>query len=66
MLEQKPDYVVCTCWGVMYHDIIKAIEEGATTFECLQEKLMVGTGCSNCVPEIYEILEMYATLKNDI
>lgn len=65
MLEQKPDYLVCTCWGVMYHDIIKAIEDGATTFQALQDRLMVGTGCSSCVPEIYEILESYATLKKD-
>lgn len=57
MLENKPDYLVCTCWGVMYSDIIKAIENGCHDFESLQEKLMVGTGCSSCVPEVQEILD---------
>lgn len=57
LLEQKPDYLVCTCWGVMYSDIIAAIQEGAVDFDALQEKLMVGTGCSSCVQEVHEILD---------
>jgi assimilatory nitrate reductase catalytic subunit len=58
LLEQKPDYLVCTCWGVMYSDIVKAIkEEGCKDFESLREQLMVGTGCSSCVPEVFEILQ---------
>lgn len=56
-LMQKPDYLVCTCMGVMYSDIIEAIENGDTTYEALQESLMVGTGCNSCVPEVKEILE---------
>lgn len=60
MLENKPDYLVCTCWGVMYSDIVKAIEQGCNDFDSLQEKLMVGTGCSSCVPEVQEILESSA------
>ena len=55
-LEQKPDYVVCTCMGVMYSEILEAIKNGDTTFEALQESLMVGTGCSSCVPEIEQML----------
>lgn len=55
-LEQKPDYLVCICWGVMYLEIVDAIKDGCHDFESLQEKLMVGTGCSTCVPEIHEIL----------
>lgn len=55
-LEQKPDYLVCTCWGVMYSEIVDAIKAGATDFEALKDQLMVGTGCSSCVPEVYEIL----------
>lgn len=56
-LEQKPDYVVCICWGVMYSEILQAIHEGCADFDSLQEKLMVGTGCSSCIEEIHEILE---------
>jgi bacterioferritin-associated ferredoxin len=48
-LEQKPDYVVCICWGVMYSEIVDAIKDGCHDFESLQERLMVGTGCSTCV-----------------
>lgn len=61
-LEQRPDYLVCTCWGVMYSEIVNAIKNGAQDFEALKQELMVGTGCSSCVPEVEEILE--DVLKN--
>lgn len=60
LIEHKPDYLVCTCWGVMYSDIIAAIKAGATDFQALQDQLMVGTGCSSCVGEIMEILHVEA------
>ena len=50
------DYLVCTCFGVMYSEIIDAIHSGARDFQSLQDQLMVGTGCSSCVEEIKEIL----------
>jgi bacterioferritin-associated ferredoxin len=56
-LESKPDYLVCTCFGVMYSEISTAIKNGCKSFESLQESLMVGTGCSSCVQEVYEILK---------
>lgn len=56
-LEQKPDYLVCTCMGVMASEIRDAIEQGNTTFEELSEVLMVGTGCNSCVPEVCDILK---------
>lgn len=62
-LEEKPDYLVCTCWGVMYTEIVQAIREGCKDFASLQEKLMVGTGCSSCVEEVYEILREYTLQK---
>jgi len=55
-LAQRPDYLVCTCMGVMYSDIIEAINNGDTTYASLQESLMVGTGCSSCVQEVKDIL----------
>ncbi len=60
-LRQKPDYLVCTCMGVMYSDIVREIEQGATTFEQLQDTLLVGTGCSSCVQEICDILKRKIT-----
>lgn len=56
-LEQKPDYLVCTCMGVMYSDIVTAIDAGSTDFQKLQDCLLVGTGCNSCVPEVEMILK---------
>jgi bacterioferritin-associated ferredoxin len=56
-LLQRPDYLVCTCMGVMYSEIVDAIKKGAGTFEELSEQLLVGIGCNSCVEEIYQILK---------
>ena len=57
LLMQKPDYIVCTCMCVMYSDIIRALDNGAMTFNDIQELLYVGTGCSSCIQEVHEIIE---------
>lgn len=57
VLAQKPDYLVCVCMGVMYHDILVAIERGDRTFKQLQDALMVGTGCASCHEEVRQILD---------
>lgn|GEM_PF-950691 len=59
------DYLVCTCMGVMASEICDSIEKGAVTFQALSDKLMVGTGCSSCVPEVKQILEYKLNAKND-
>ena len=56
-LHQRPDYLVCTCMAVMYSDIVQAIQEGSTSYQALQDKLMVGTGCNSCVQEVHDILK---------
>ena len=56
-LHERPDYLVCTCFGVMYSEICAAIKNGAKNFDSLQDSLMVGTGCSSCVAEVKEILQ---------
>ncbi len=53
----KPDFLVCTCMGVMQSDIQDAIKNGAKSFESLSESLGVGTGCSSCVAQVEEILK---------
>lgn len=60
---QKPDYLVCTCMGVMYLDICNAIAQGNTTFESLKETLLVGTGCTSCVAEVKEIIQEQLSQK---
>lgn len=57
LLSERPDYLVCTCMEVMYSQIVDAIEQGCNTFEELSDMLGVGTGCSSCVEEVYEILK---------
>jgi bacterioferritin-associated ferredoxin len=56
-LELKPDYLVCTCMGVMYSEICASIKAGNASFEQLSEELMVGVGCSSCVQEVKDILD---------
>lgn len=56
-LHNKPDYLVCTCMGVMYSEICQAIANGDNTYKALYEKLGVGTGCNSCVEEVHNILK---------
>lgn len=56
-LLQKPDYLVCTCMGVMRSDICRAVIRGCKTYQALSDTLLVGTGCSSCVSEVKEILK---------
>lgn len=55
-LLQRPDYLVCTCMGVMHSDIVQSIAQGNDSYAKLQDTLMVGTGCSSCVAEVKDIL----------
>lgn len=51
------DDVVCTCLGLTVGDLKKAIEDGATTFEEVQEFTDVGNICGVCVGDVREIVE---------
>ena len=62
-LLQRPDYLVCTCMGVMHSEIVAAIKDGATTVEELSDRLLVGTGCNSCVPEVEEMLAKNRTCR---
>lgn len=50
------DHLVCVCMGVMQSDICDAIDSGYDTFNSLQQKLEVGTGCSSCVSEVNDLI----------
>ena len=56
-LSKKPDYLVCTCMGVMCSEIEESIAEGNDSFDALSECLEVGTGCNSCVEEVNYILK---------
>ena len=49
--------VVCTCLGLTIGDIKKAIDEGASTFEEVQEITNVGNICGVCIGEVREIVD---------
>lgn len=41
--------IVCGCFKVTAGDIVKAVRNGAKSFEEVQKITKVGTGCGNCV-----------------
>ena len=43
------DHLVCVCMGIMQSEICDSIYRGCNTFDKLQQKLEVGTGCSSCI-----------------
>ena len=59
LLKERPDHLVCACMEVMYSEIKAAIEGGVDDFHDLSDTLMVGTGCSSCVEEVFEMIKRY-------
>lgn len=51
------DYVVCSCLGTTVGDLKKAIEDGASSFEEVQEVTNIGNICGVCMQEAREIVE---------
>lgn len=51
LLAKKIDenQVVCGCFNVTVNDLVKAIKNGANSFQEVQLATKVGTGCGNCV-----------------
>ena len=43
--------ILCNCTGVTYQDVINAIENGATSFEEVQEATGCSTVCGACEDE---------------
>lgn len=65
-MEEKisdPESVtVCTCIGVTDKDIEDAVKNGVRTFEELQNRTKIGTGCGGCKEEAEELLHEYIHL----
>lgn len=47
--KQDNDKVVCGCFNVTEQDLKNAIQNGAKSFEEVQDVTKVGTGCGKCV-----------------
>ena len=58
LLNKKIDenQVVCGCFKVTVQDLVKAIKNGAKSFEEVQAITKVGTGCGNCVDSNKELV----------
>lgn len=54
------DDVVCNCLGVTGNDIKTAVENGAATYEEVQEKTEAGTVCGACEEEIKSLIKEFA------
>lgn len=53
------NHIVCTCNGTTAGQIEKAVQEGARTFEEVQEKLHIGKQCIKCKELAQLLTESY-------
>lgn len=61
-IEEREVRVVCNCMGVTDKDIEDAVKAGDTTYEQVQHRTKVGTGCGECVDEVEELIHQYVHL----
>lgn len=57
--------VVCTCIGITDADIEEAVRQGAGTFEELQNRTKIATGCGGCRKEAEELFHQYHHLYGE-
>ncbi len=50
------DTIVCPCLGLTAQDIKDAVENGATSFEEVQDVTEVGSICGACIDEVKELI----------
>ena len=55
--------MVCHCRKVTIGDIEKAVNEGAKTFEEVQQKTKVSTGCRRCLDHAKNVAESFIKEK---
>lgn len=58
------DKIICNCLSVTNGDIKKAVEDGASTLEAVQEATGAGTVCGACLDDIQHLIDFF-TSKND-
>ena len=50
---------VCVCNAVREADIKAAVDNGARSLACLQERLQVSTCCGSCAPDAQDCLSRF-------
>ncbi len=61
-IPKEETVTVCTCIGVTDKDIEEAVKKGDRTWEDLQKRTKIGTGCGECREEAQELLHQYVHL----
>ena len=56
---------VCYCFNVSVDDIERAIENGADTFQEIQDVTNCGKGCGSCLAEAKAVVEELLKNKRD-
>ncbi len=46
--NMNPEKVICPCYKITKGDIIRAVEEGATSFKEVKQATKVGKACGKC------------------
>lgn len=49
--------VICECFNVTYKDLVTAVQNGAKSFEEVQKKTKIGTGCEGCLSSARELVD---------
>lgn len=58
------DKIVCDCLGVTNGMIKKAVENGATTLEEVQEATGAGTACGACLDDVQRLVDYFTTERD--
>lgn len=59
------NHIICACNGTTAAQIEKAVQEGARTFEEVQEKLHIGKQCIKCKDIAKLLIESFAEDAED-
>lgn len=51
------DEIICNCFNISAGDIEDAYNNGATTYEQLQDETSCGTACGSCEQDVLDLLE---------
>ena len=62
--ELQEDTIVCKCKKVTYGDMVKAVEQGASTYEEVSKITNCGVGCERCIDSLRKLTEKLVNEKN--
>lgn len=57
-IDMDRERVVCPCLDISIGDIEKAVQNGASSLEDVQEQTEAGTVCEACVEELEDVIKV--------